>query len=73
MRFNHAADALSYRITSLPTHGTLKYDGVAITSASAGSPFIVADLSKLTYSHDGSEPTGTPSPRPPGISAASKV
>jgi hypothetical protein len=50
----------SYRITSLPTHGTLKYDGVAITSASAGSPFIVADLSKLTYSHDGSEPTGTP-------------
>ncbi|MBK7848606.1 MAG: hypothetical protein IPJ73_16535, partial [Zoogloea sp.] len=50
----------SYRITSLPTHGTLKYDGVAVTSASAGSPFIVADLSKLTYSHDGSEPTGTP-------------
>ncbi|MCK6394415.1 cadherin-like domain-containing protein [Zoogloea sp.] len=50
----------SYSITSLPTHGTLKYDGVAITTASAGSPFIVADLNKLTYSHDGSEPGGTP-------------
>ncbi|KAB2969637.1 cadherin-like domain-containing protein, partial [Zoogloea sp.] len=50
----------SYGITSLPTHGTLKYDGVAISSASVGSPFMVTDLSKLTYSHDGSEPTGTP-------------
>ena len=50
----------TYSITSLPSHGTLKYDGTVISAASVGSPFIVADLSKLTYSHDGSEPTGTP-------------
>ena len=50
----------TYSITSLPSHGTLKYDGTVISAASVGSPFVVADLSKLTYSHDGSEPTGTP-------------
>ncbi|MCA0186229.1 MAG: tandem-95 repeat protein [Proteobacteria bacterium] len=50
----------TYSIISLPAQGTLKYDGVAISTATPGSPFAVADLSKLTYSHNGSEPTGTP-------------
>ena len=44
----------SYNITSLPGHGTLFYNGVAIVSASPGSPFVVTDITKLTYSHDGS-------------------
>ncbi|WP_397453491.1 Ig-like domain-containing protein [Pseudomonas sp. NA-150] len=42
----------SYSLSSLPTHGTLFYDGIAISSTS----FVIHDLSKLTYSHDGSEP-----------------
>lgn len=51
-------DAIStYLITTLPMHGTLFYDGTAITSASVGTPFVVSDISKLTYSHDGSETT----------------
>lgn len=45
----------TYNITSLPTHGTLFYNGVAISSASVGTPFIVLDKTLLTYSHDGSE------------------
>ncbi|MGV8920619.1 MAG: Ig-like domain-containing protein [Pseudomonas sp.] len=45
----------SYTLSSLPTHGTLYYDGVAITSTS----LVIHDLSKLTYSHDGSETGST--------------
>jgi hypothetical protein len=45
----------TYQITSLPSHGTLSYDGIPIISASVGVPFFVSDISKLTYSHDGSE------------------
>ena len=45
----------TFQITSLPTHGTLFYNGVAISSASVGSPFNVADRTLLTYTHDGSE------------------
>jgi hypothetical protein len=43
----------TYQLAGLPTHGQLYYDGVAITD----SNFVITDLSKLTYSHDGSEPT----------------
>ncbi|ARP86724.1 cadherin-like domain-containing protein [Bordetella genomosp. 9] len=42
----------TYTIAGLPTHGTLYYDGQAITD----SNFAFDDLSKLTYSHDGTEP-----------------
>ncbi|WP_178111979.1 MULTISPECIES: Ig-like domain-containing protein [unclassified Pseudomonas] len=45
----------SYTLDTLPTHGTLFYDGVAITNTT----FVISDLSKLTYSHDGSEPSTT--------------
>ncbi|WP_429546512.1 Ig-like domain-containing protein [Pseudomonas frederiksbergensis] len=45
----------SYTLASLPTHGTLFYDGVAITNPT----FVINDLSKLTYSHNGSEPSAT--------------
>ncbi|WP_448645075.1 Ig-like domain-containing protein [Pseudomonas mediterranea] len=45
----------SYTLDTLPTHGTLFYDGVAITNTT----FVISDLSKLTYSHDGSEPSAT--------------
>ncbi|WP_457967939.1 Ig-like domain-containing protein [Pseudomonas sp. R4-84] len=44
----------TYTLNSLPTHGTLRYDGVVITDSS----FVILDLSKLTYSHDGSEASG---------------
>lgn len=47
----------SLSITSLPTHGKLFYDGTEITAASVGSPFIVSDRTKLTYSHDGGDST----------------
>ena len=47
----------SYTITSLPTNGTLYYNGVAISAASLSSPFTVADKTLLTYSHNGSETT----------------
>ncbi|ANN76131.1 cadherin-like domain-containing protein [Bordetella flabilis] len=43
----------TYQLAGLPTHGQLYYDGVAITD----SNFVITDLSKLTYSHDGTEPT----------------
>jgi VCBS repeat-containing protein len=43
----------NYRLASLPTHGKLYYDGTEITD----SNFVIADLTKLTYSHDGTEPT----------------
>lgn len=43
---------LSYTITTLPTHGTLYYNGTALTVGTE-----ITDLSKLTYSHDGSEPS----------------
>ena len=45
----------SYTLDSLPTHGTLFYNGVAITNTG----FVINDLSKLTYSHNGSEPSAT--------------
>ena len=45
----------TYQITSLPGHGTLRYAGTPILAATPGTPFIVADISLLTYSHDGSE------------------
>lgn len=41
----------TYVLGSLPTQGTLYYDGVAITSTA----FVITDLSKLTYSHNGAE------------------
>ena len=44
----------SVQITDLPDHGTLKYDGVAVTP---GQIITNADLSKFTYDHDGSEAT----------------
>lgn len=47
----------SLSITSLPTHGKLFYDGTEITAASVGSPFVVSDRTKLTYSHDGGDST----------------
>ncbi|MEF8843520.1 MAG: Ig-like domain-containing protein, partial [Haloarculaceae archaeon] len=40
-----------YTIDSLPTEGTLYYDGNPV---SAGD--VVTDITQLTYSHDGSEP-----------------
>lgn len=43
-------DQLSYKITSLPEHGTLKYDGVVLTAENIGNTEI-NDLSKLTYSY----------------------
>ena len=42
----------TYTVNTLPVHGTLSYDGTVITA-----PFVVADITKLTYSHDGSETT----------------
>lgn len=41
---------LTITITSLPTHGTLYYNGVAVT---VGQQFDYADRNKLTYSNDG--------------------
>ena len=46
---------LTYKITSLPAVGTLKYNNTNIDLTSGA--FTVTDLSKLTYSHDGSEST----------------
>ena len=34
----------TYNVTSLPTHGTLFYDGTPISSASVGTPFVVSDI-----------------------------
>ena len=48
----------TYNITSLPAHGRLFYNGVPIVAASPGTPFVVGDITKLTYSHDGSETVG---------------
>jgi hypothetical protein len=45
--------SFTYKLAGLPTHGQLYYNGVAITD----SNFAIADLTKLTYSHDGTEPT----------------
>ena len=42
----------TYTVNTLPVHGTLSYDGTVITA-----PFVVADITKLTYSHNGSETT----------------
>lgn len=47
-----------YQLAGLPIHGHLFYNGVLITDAS----FTFTDLTKLTYSHDGSEPTATANP-----------
>ncbi len=67
--------ALTVRITSLPTHGTLNYNGTAVingvtttinralTAADlAGSGFIInySDRAGLTYANDGSDPGGVP-------------
>ncbi|RZI99114.1 MAG: hypothetical protein EOP39_25470, partial [Rubrivivax sp.] len=41
----------TYRISELPTTGTLLYMGAPVTTAT-----VIADLSLLTYTHDGSEP-----------------
>ncbi len=46
-----------YSITSLPSNGKLFFDGTEITSASVGAPFVVSDITKLTYTHDGSNTT----------------
>jgi CshA-type fibril repeat protein len=46
-------DNFSYEIATPPTHGTLFYNGVAITTPN----FTFTDLTLLTYSHDGSEST----------------
>ena len=47
---------LTYTVTVLPTHGTLKLSGSPLT---AGSTFTQADINSnlLTYDHDGSETT----------------
>lgn len=47
-------NALSFKVTALPTHGTLKLDGVNVTLNQLISQ---ADLDngKLSYEHDGSE------------------
>ena len=47
----------SYSITSLPGHGTLYYNGILIASATPALPFVASDITKLTYSHDGSNTT----------------
>ncbi|MGV8803354.1 MAG: cadherin-like domain-containing protein, partial [Polaromonas sp.] len=47
------AAATKYTVITLPGHGTLYYSGVAITATG----FVVNDITKLTYSHDGSETT----------------
>jgi len=47
----------SYNITSLPSNGKLFFDGTEITAASVGTPFVVSDITKLIYSHDGSNTT----------------
>ncbi|GAA4325757.1 hypothetical protein GCM10023144_08420 [Pigmentiphaga soli] len=55
------ADAdLTVEITALPTHGTLYFDGVAITAA--GFTFNYSERGRLTYSNDGLDnpATGTP-------------
>jgi VCBS repeat-containing protein len=44
----------TYRLDSLPAQGELFYDGTLITDPN----FVVADLSLLTYTHGGSEPSG---------------
>ncbi len=46
---------LTIAITSLPTHGTLYYNGVEVT---VGQTFDYADRSLLTYKNDGSENQG---------------
>ena len=45
------ASITEYTIDSLPTHGTLLYDGNAVNPGD-----VVTDITLLTYSHDGSEP-----------------
>ena len=47
----------TYNITSLPSNGTLSYNGTIITAASLGSPFVVNDISLLTYSHNDTDTT----------------
>ncbi len=42
------------QITGLPTHGVLKYNGVAVSN---GQTIANANLSLFTYDHDGSETT----------------
>ncbi|HHJ2692727.1 TPA: Ig-like domain-containing protein [Escherichia coli] len=49
---------LTLTITALPTHGTLWFNGVAVT---VGQTFDYADLNLLTYANDGSENQGTDS------------
>jgi hypothetical protein len=44
---------VSYRLAGLPTHGQLYYAGTLITD----SNFVITDITQLTYSHDGTEPT----------------
>lgn len=43
---------LTLTITALPTHGTLWFNGVAVT---VGQTFDYADRNLLTYANDGSE------------------
>ena len=49
---------LTITITALPTHGTLYFNGVAVT---VGQTFDYADRNLLTYANDGSENQGTDS------------
>ncbi|HCR0870924.1 TPA: tandem-95 repeat protein [Enterobacter roggenkampii] len=49
---------LTLTITALPTHGTLWFNGVAVT---VGQTFDYADRNLLTYANDGSENQGTDS------------
>ncbi|QLO12861.1 tandem-95 repeat protein [Citrobacter freundii] len=49
---------LTLTITALPTHGTLSFNGVAVT---VGQTFDYADRNLLTYANDGSENQGTDS------------
>ena len=47
-------NALSFKVTALPTHGTLKLDGVDVTANQIISKADL-DAGKLTYVHDASE------------------
>ena len=49
---------LTLTITALPTHGTLWFNGAAVT---VGQTFDYADRNLLTYANDGSENQGTDS------------
>jgi hypothetical protein len=52
-------DAITYTLTALPAHGTLKLNGTAL-NLTGNKTFTQADIdsNRLTYTHDGTKTTG---------------